>query len=410
MSTLGEEGPPSPPSTIVEAFDGDSVAISNLGLPAAPFSSYISQINIYRTATGTELTSFFYVKSVAANATTASDDVLTENLGDELLSTEWVPPPDAMKGIVTLANGCCAGFDGRTVLLSEPYQPHAWPYAKYVDFDIVALAPLGDGLLILTDGYPYIASGSHPRAMSLRRVEFEQPCVSARSVASVRDTVLYASSDGLVAISPQGYRVLSEPYFTRREWQALGPDSMLGVVYDQVYYGFFETRRSIGDAYGSNRTTDTDYRIIKGPGMSQVLVFDPVNENVGLSYFDEYAVAAHYAPEPDRLYFVNEAGQIVELGGGLSPTDCRTLQWRSGLVKTKYPLNPGTARVDAVRYPLTFRLYANGQLRTERVVRNAEAFRLPAGYLTTDFEVEIESAHTVRSIQVGETMIDVAQG
>ena len=71
-------------------------------------------------------------------------------------------------------------------------------YKLTVKSDIVAIAPLPSGLLVLTKEKPAIISGLDPSAMALSEIDSNQACVSKRSVVDMGSAVMYASPDGLV--------------------------------------------------------------------------------------------------------------------------------------------------------------------------------------------------------------------
>lgn len=61
-------------------------------------------------------------------------------------------------------------------------------------------------------------------------------------------------------------------------------------------------------------------------------------------------------------------------------------------------------------YDVTFRLYADGVLKHTQTVTDDEPFRLPGGYLSNIYSVEIESALPVTRINVGESVFELTEG
>jgi hypothetical protein len=103
-------------------------------------------------------------------------------------------------------------------------------------------------LVVMTTNQPYLITGSSPLAMSQQKLPMFQPCISKRSITSDQYGVLYASPNGLVSISPQGSDVISQAFYTRDEWQALQPSTMLSMIYNNMYIGFYtvgSTTRSL---------------------------------------------------------------------------------------------------------------------------------------------------------------------
>ena len=243
VSELGEEGPPSAVSNVVAALDGDSVFISNI--PGFSTPGYdINLARLYRTSSTAAGTEYQFVKefSIAGNYNSTYDTVLTEDLGEVLQTATWFPPDPGMIGITEMGNGMLVGFKDKTLFFCEPYFPHAWPaeYDQAVDYDIVGLAAFGNGVAVLTTGYPYLLSGSHPRNVNVPPYKINQACVSRQSIATEGDRVYYASPDGLVELSVNGARIVTEKYALKKEWAAYSPSTMIGAFHDGKYFGFFE--------------------------------------------------------------------------------------------------------------------------------------------------------------------------
>lgn len=92
-----------------------------------------------------------------------------------------------------------------------------------------------------------------------------QPCVSKKSIVSDQYGVLYASPNGLASVAPGTQEIISNALYTREEWQLLNPSTMQGAVYNNMYFGFYQTvagaRKSIIILRGDNpplATFDSD--------------------------------------------------------------------------------------------------------------------------------------------------------
>lgn len=239
VNSFGEEGPPSAASTAVSLLDGQSALLSNLALP--PTIGYnIENIRVYRTNSTEAGTEFQFVKEVGV-VRSVRDGVLSKNLGEVLATTTWDPPDPNMKGIVALPNGMLAGFYGKQLYFCEPYFPHAWPpeYDQAVEYDIVGLAVMGNSLVVMTKGWPYVFTGSHPRNMNGRAVKVNQACLSKEGIATDGNRVYYPSPDGLVEISPTGIEVKTQTLLDPEDWMAYVPSTMVGEFYEGRYYGFW---------------------------------------------------------------------------------------------------------------------------------------------------------------------------
>ena len=129
------------------------------------------------------------------------------------------------------------------------------------------------------------------------------------------------------------------------------------------------------------------------------------------------------------MYYVNGTnGDIFEWDNANQPLS--NYNWKSKVIKTPTPINLGAARVvadytanttsnwesvtdnwnDSILQwdgdnEVTFKLYVDKVLTSTILLSNSGTFRLPAGYKTDTFEVEVESVVRVRSIQLAETPI-----
>lgn len=244
VSSVGEEGPPSLPSSLVQAVDGDTVTLTGFNLAPDGFRN-IDRVRIYRTNATSVGTEFQFVKEASFAEIQATgevvDNVEAASLGEIIATTTWFPPPTGMQGIVSMPNGMMVGFNGKNIYFAEPYQPHAWPpeYDQAVDFEVIALAPFGNSVAVLTTGTPYVITGSHPRNVNIRPYKINQACLYKESVALAQDRVYYASPDGLVEIGVNGARLTTGPYVWKKEWEQFQPALMVGEFHDGKYYGFY---------------------------------------------------------------------------------------------------------------------------------------------------------------------------
>lgn len=243
VSTFGsvkEESGPSPAATVTVTNTGATVTVS--AFSAAPTTGYnITHRRIYRTITGASTVIYSFVAEIPVATSSYVDNKLVTELGSELPSLFWEPPPDDLKGLVAMPNGILAGFKGNQVWFSEPYYPHAWPaqYMLTVDFNIVGLGVYQQTLVVLTTSVPYLISGVSPISMSQQKLPIPQPCVSKKSIASDQYGVLYASPNGLVSIGAGTQDVITVPLYTRDEWQELNPHTLVGMIYNNMYLGFY---------------------------------------------------------------------------------------------------------------------------------------------------------------------------
>jgi len=208
----------------------------------------ITHLRLYRTITSASGVDYRQVNEWAIGSRPASyvDNVASSDLADNTVldSLGWGVPPADLFGLIGVAGGFLAGFTGRTVRLSVPYYPHAWPedYSFAVEDDIVGLATFGNTITILTEGRPYLLVGPTPDAMSLQKMESVQPCLAKRGIVNTVAGVLYPSTDGLVLIdgTANSGTIVSRNWVTKDEWLSrFTPRSIQASVYQDRYIAFY---------------------------------------------------------------------------------------------------------------------------------------------------------------------------
>lgn len=208
---------------------------------------------LYRSSAGTQAAGFFMVAEAPVTATSYTDLRPSDALNENLQTMTWFPPPihgtspnlRYLKNIVQMPGQFLAGFVDNTVYFSEPNHPYAWPpqYAIPLNDDIIALGVFGATLVVLTEGRPVYISGNAPESVSRVDMESIEACVSPRSVVPVSGGVVFASQNGLCIATQAGIVNMTSKLYTRKEWEALGPSSMVCEEHDGVIYF---TRPTIG--------------------------------------------------------------------------------------------------------------------------------------------------------------------
>jgi hypothetical protein len=228
VTALDEESAPSPLSAQVEWSPGVTIRLS--GFAARPANRAVNRIRFYRSQTSTSgTTQLFYVGEISAAATFWDHDIVINPIVEPISVAHFGTPPDDLKGLTVLPNGIIAGFYGKTLAFSEPYIPHAWPasYEIQLDFEVVGLAAFGSLLAVMTTGQPYLVDGTHPDSMSALKLEESLPCVSAKGIVDLGYAAAYPSTEGLVLIQRDGPRLVSKQMFSRDQWNALQPASII---------------------------------------------------------------------------------------------------------------------------------------------------------------------------------------
>lgn len=249
VSATGEEGPPSDASTEVTiAIPDSSVALTFL--PAQSNNNNLTKRRLYRSETSTSSSGWYQVAELDIAVSSYTDSKKSDELGAELATETYLPPPDDMMGLCLMANGIAAGFSGNTVLFSEAYLPYAWPEENQLttEDDVVAICPIETAVVVGTTGYPYLMSGVSPSSITSQKINVQQACISKKSMVSVDGIVMYASPDGIVAVSVSDGAILAtEQILTRTQWQAMKPATLRAWAYEGKYIGLTDTTAFIFD-------------------------------------------------------------------------------------------------------------------------------------------------------------------
>ena len=396
VTTYGEESAPSAICTGQKVYTGQTATLT--GFDAAPTgtSSTVAR-RLYRSVQNGADANLYFVKEFTSVATSSVDDV-GSNIGGVIQTTTWDVPSPTMFGLTAMANGIMIGFDGNDVCVSAQYAPYAWPkqWKLSTDWPIVGGRSLGSGCLVLTQGNPYMLTGTTPDALALSKIDSPEACVSKRSIANITSpmpsmaggdvmvgTVYYASQNGICACDAGGgVRVVTNGILNRADWQALNPTSITGYAYNGKYFGFYNT----GSVTGG-------------------FCFDPRDRSgTALVMFPFYATGGFMDINQDHLN-LQVGTNILLWNSSATPL---TATWRSGVIETK-PKTQRMAVVLARAYAgaVVFNLYGDGLLIWSETVLNNRPFTLPASDKCFQWEIEIITTVEVYEVVVAHSAEDM---
>lgn len=421
VSTWGEESPPAPLAEItVET--GETVSITDF---VAGGTSYVptAKYRIYRSATGTSLASLLFVADVVAGP---YEDLLTDDqLGLAIPSVLWDGPPAGLRGLFVLPNGALAGFVGREIWFSEPYLPHAWPedYRIALDHTCIAGGVVNGSVIIATDAYPYILSGSHPSAYAPAKLPEFAPCLSARGCILTAAGLTWPSVEGLYAVGQSGSYVTRDKVRTA-EWEQYFPGTMAGASVSGGYIGFYQnvaggwdavrveldgtfTQLSINAKYATNSPFDGYVYALSEEGRYILRLEGSTNR-----YFYEWKSKVFrvpsWTPAAARVdYMVDWAATdfgIPPIGGFIddAPLGCQMVAGSAVACDTDVPV-PETLQPE-----VTFTLFIEGTQKYTQLVTSTRPFRLPSGYRAEEIQFSIEANTSVRRVIIADSMQETA--
>jgi hypothetical protein len=389
------------------------------------------------------------------SSTTFTDDFDVLGLLYLLESEEYDAPDEGMIGLVAAHNNILAGFVGNELCLSEPNKPWAWPISSRIvlPHQIVGLAPAnGNSILVLTDGNPYIVVGSTPQAMQPTRLPVPYPCVSKRSIVDMGYGITWASHGGLVLYGGGGVDIVTKMMHDWDTWETIDHDSLLGSFYNGAYLGCDGTQsflfeRGDQDSPGSLTTTATifdsmhystsegflyftdgavgdiyEYNRSDQPSLSFTWkskeIVTPAYLNIGAArVVGDYGVTAaeqaitdayNAAVAANNAYILGLMGQLGTINGPVDYTDtntsshvdvhaeANTMMFNGSAVSLQIPIETAGSEV-------TFTLWADSNLVFSDTITSSAIFRLPNGYRSDTFEVQVSGQVRIEAIHLGET-------
>ncbi len=394
-TAFGEEGPPSVPTAILDVRSDQTVALTLAASSAAQRN--IVYHRIYRTdASG----SFRFVAQVSATTSAAfTDTVLDAALGEVLISQDWNAPPVGMSGLCSMSNGICAGFKEQTVCFSEAFLPHAWPkrYQLTTQYNITAIKPLETGLLVMTEGKPYIVQGADPAGMVMTELNVPYPISSATSAVDMGGSVIYCSTEGLVRVSSSGAALATESLFSSEGWLAAhSPASVTAFLWEGKYVAFHD---AVDGVTG--------------------FIFDPRGGKAAFTKHTAGEVNSGFSSTKDDALYVVSGGSVKKFAAS---TDYLEAEWVSRHYYSARPINLGAARVafgDNLGAGNTVvKLLSSDALdepslsditHTETIpdTVNEITFRLPSGYKDHCFGSKVTTKREIHSISFAECPAEI---
>jgi len=383
VNSFGEESAPFAATDMSlsteEVYPGETVVVT---LPTASVTNFnVTKKRIYRSASGSANTSYFFVAEVPLSTSTFTDTLKGDDLNEELPSLTWVQPPSTLKGLVGMPNGVMAGFSGNDVYFSEPFRPFAWPiqYVQTVGYPVVGLGVIDTTVVVLTKGRPYFIQGSHPDSSVMIEADINQACISKRSIVSMNNNVFFASPDGIVALSPGGSSIVTQSLFDKETWQAQSPDDLVACMYESQYVGFFDTTSGNGG-----------------------FVYDMKQKT--WNFHNVYVTGAYNDLKNDALYIIqNNELSKWDSGNDLSYT------WKSKKYTFPEPKAFSCYRVEAEAYPVTIKIYKDSSAIVNLSITDNSLRRLPPG-LGTTWEFQLEGDKEVYNVQLAQTPQELNQG
>ena len=419
VSSLGEEGQPSPATVVV----GNVTATWNLTFTAPTLldttDRLLATTRIYRTETGTSGDAeFFFVAEIPIATLIYADTIVPSVVAsnENLTSVDYSAPPEDLIGMISMPNGMIAGWKSNEIWFCEPYLPHAWP-AKYtltIEAPIVGMGTIDQNLMVLSAGQPYCVSGIHPSLMAQRQVQPLEPCTSKNSIVSTPNGVLYTSNNGLILIGPGGGQNLTYDLIRKDEWLRLSNLETIAATY--FMNGYYAFSGAIDGVFQTD-PAPTEDAFDTFDDFVQEDNFEGTQEGFHISLSDQrlgYMTITSDSPTYNVMLDLYTGETMVLRNGHVYHVDRRQYNprrsylWRSKVFQLNYAENFGAAKIfygppnglpaEGNTY---FRMYTDGVLRyTYPLQKSGQQFRLPSGQRYQTIQFELEGQQMIFNMQV----------
>lgn len=443
VSNLGEESEPSPLTKSIDWKPGQTVTLS--GFKTSSPNRTITHQRIYRSQTGTSGgTDLFLIAERPVSADPFVDEVPSDEFMERLPTRNWNPPPEGLKGAITLPNGMIAAFKGKDLYFCEPWIPHAWPesYVLTCDYEIVGLGAYSNTIVVATKGNPYIVTGNMPETMVMEKLELNLPCINPLGIQDLGYTVVYPSNEGLVTVTNGTASVTTTSLMSRDGWQAMMPHEMFSGQFNSRYFSSYNYIDVAGQQhYGTlifDFTGEQPF-IIRGQFSANAYFFDKVNGK--LYYLEDRGIY-----EYDSFYSVNETqfwkskefvlprpvnfgAILVEVDPGISEEEQAILEqeYDAAIARNEELMElPLMGELNGASYNhvavngdiledvpdinrnISVHIYADGRMVATINKYNVMA-RLPSGFLARKWEVSVSGDMPVTQITLATTGIELME-
>ena len=401
----------------------------------APHNTTSMMKRIYRTV-GTN-TDYKLVAEIAVANTTYSDTVpaATVSLNNGIPTLDTLVPLKNMHSLVLLANNALAGIAGNQVCFSEQGKPYSWPLSNRYSFPGtgVALCAAGNSAIILTDGFPYVATATVPEAASVTKIPGDTlaPCVAKRGMVDIGSGALYPSHDGLYVATTSGARNITEALYTQDEWDLLMPATFKAAFHDSRYYAMHDAdpqplmfmlhTKEADSVIEFNEIVDTLYT---NPWDGKLYVgqtntisawdTDPLNQ-YGLSWQSKnyqlgkpvsLAVAQVHArfedliPQNTTIIDANAALALWDASGAIATFEVGVYEIAASAIIPVPDQTVGSVQFTLVR--------DDEPVFTKNVTSN-RVFKLPGGTKSDLYAIQISSTIAVYSLNAAESVNELKQ-
>jgi hypothetical protein len=466
-TAYNEEGPPCNPTTYTGYSNATSWNLSGGSTTWTGGSQVnVAYVNIYRTVPNSTNPAFFFVAQIPiatwiADSGTYSDTSTNTAiaLNNTLNFVDNFPPPSNMTGMALMPGGFLLGFQGRNLLMTEPYLPWAWnpTYNLATEFEIVGIVVWSQTAIICTTSNLYLGSGSTPSAFTLQKLDGVTPCLSRRGIVSTVSGAYFPTIDGLAMFNVNGLNTVTQPILTKEEWATFSPTTLLAAQLGLQYIAWSSTSSGFQinptennaematitafaqvTAVETDRYTGNPYIVINNvaydwdPDTAERLYWHWLSKEVQFPKFLNFGafkikadfgsvdvtdnVQAVYGPY-DLARCTTDAGPIHGGGGQLNALGCNPIgsisPYNLGLVpgntlpENRLPIGGGPLfpllALENQNLAIRMVTYCNGIVVADQIITDDKIHRLPSGFKHDLWQFEFFGNVDMYNVMIAET-------
>lgn len=204
----------------------------------------VVEVRWYALLTADGTSNAFYIGSVTPQELAFNYCHRYADFAEILQSQEYHHPEPCLEGVATLGDNITLVWHSNEIWLSEPRQPHAYPYRYRMTLDadvkikrVVTMQNMAEAdpywyAIILTDGRPYIIRADKPEDARIIRIAREAPCLNPAGLCVYQEKIIFASEEGVFSISQNGVQNITAQYCTKEQYHTYNPRDLIMGVYD----------------------------------------------------------------------------------------------------------------------------------------------------------------------------------
>jgi hypothetical protein len=314
--------------------------------------------------------------------------------------------------------------------------PYSWPIRNRYAFSGAGVAAVAasNSVIVLTQAFPILFTGSDPEAMSATTLETYAPCASYRGVVDLGGEAAYPSYDGLWAVSPGSVNRVTSKLYREEEWSALNPATFIAAFHDGQYFATYTTatdsRTLIIDLGEPDSTVEVEESLTalhrnEYDGKLYVAkgeILYQWDANAGRAYESDWLSGTMQLPAPVNM----AVAQVHADFGSAVPVDTSQITANEALIAAGPDAVAG--HLDGAELlsleingsyiipvelntekRVQFTLYSNESPVFTKNVTSSKPFRLPSGYLSEVYNVGLNASIRTYSVSVATSVTELAQ-